>query len=97
MHPCAEYAIIKSNIDVLFIAETATMESTFLYVRKVIGKTLSGAPAPAPPKGELCAIFRAAAPSVWKKLVTGTQKKLPLRGNWHRIAMTERVQIKTES
>ena len=41
MHPCAEYVIIKSNIDVLFIAETATMESTFLYVRKVIGKTLS--------------------------------------------------------
>ena len=31
MHPCAEYVIIKSNIDVLFIAEMATMESTFLY------------------------------------------------------------------
>ena len=41
MHPCAEYAIIKSNIDVLFIAEMATMESTFLYVRKFIDKTLS--------------------------------------------------------
>ena len=48
--------------------------------KKNIGKTLSGAPAPAPPKGELCAIFRAAAPSVWKKLVTGTQKKLPPSG-----------------
>ena len=72
MHPCAEYVIIKSNIDVLFIAEMATMESTFLYVRKFTGKTLSGAPAPAPPKGELCAIFRTIAPSVWKEQVTGT-------------------------
>jgi len=35
----------------------ATMESTFLYVRKFIGKTLSVAPAPAPPKGgALCDI-----------------------------------------
>ena len=80
MHPCAEYAIIKSNIDVLFIAEMATMESTFLYVRKFIDKTLSGAPAPAPPKGELCAIFRATAPSVWKEQVTGAQKKAPPSG-----------------
>ncbi len=43
MHPCAEYVIIENNIDVLFIAEMATMESTFLYVRKFIDKTLSGA------------------------------------------------------
>ena len=40
LHPCAEYAIIKSNIDVLFIVEMATMEGTFLYVRKYRQKPL---------------------------------------------------------
>ncbi|EDP21112.1 hypothetical protein FAEPRAM212_02440 [Faecalibacterium prausnitzii M21/2] len=34
MHPCAEYVIIENNIDVLFIVEMATMESTFLYTEK---------------------------------------------------------------
>ena len=80
MHLCAEYVIIENNIDVLFIVEMATMESTFLYVGKFIDKTLSGAPAPAPPRGELCAIFRATVPSVWKELVADMQKKLPPSG-----------------
>lgn len=58
MHPCAEYVIIENNIDVLFIVEMATMESTFLY---------SFVRALAPPLGELLSVSEAERARVLKQ------------------------------